>query len=105
MNGLKPQGRAKAKARDEGYGTPAVYGGAAMIATAAAWWLTYYSQVQGLFGALTDKLSCFSGDSLECANFQTLIGPSVLPVYSPLLMWLGVIVVLVGLFLTRWNRA
>ena len=107
MNELKPKAKAKArtKPKSEAFGAPAVYGGAAMMATAAAWWLTYYAQVQGMFGSLTDKLSCFSGDSYECTNFQTLIGPSAIPVYSPLLLWLGVIVVLLGLFLSRWNRA
>ncbi len=107
MSDLKPKAKAKARAkvREQAYGAPAVYGGAAMMATAAAWWLTYYAQVQGMFGSLTDKLSCFSGDSSECTNFQSLIGPSAIPVYSPLLLWLGVIVVLLGLFLTRWNRA
>lgn len=93
------------KAKAAGFGSPAVYGGAAMMATAGAWWLIYYGQWQGLFGALQDKLSCVSGDSFECSNFQDFIGLSVIPVYSPLLLWLGVIVVLVGLFLTRWNKA
>ena len=107
MNELKPKAKAKVrtKAKDEAFGAPAVYGGAGMMATAVTWWLIYYGQVQGMFGALFDKLSCVSGDSPECDNFQTLIGPSAIPVYSPLLLWLGVIVVLVGLFLTRWNRA
>jgi hypothetical protein len=107
MSDLKPKTRAKvrAKVREQAYGSPAVYGGAAMMATATTWWLIYYAQVQGMFGSLTDKLSCFSGDSYECTNFQNLIGPSAIPVYSPLLLWLGVIVVLLGLFLTRWNKA
>ena len=93
------------KVKSEAYGAPVVYGGAAIMASAIAWWLVYYSQWRGMFAQLDLKLSCFSGDSFECSNFQNIIGPSALPVYSPLLLWLGVVMVLVGLFLTRWNRA
>jgi hypothetical protein len=36
---------------------------------------------------------------------QQFIGASFVPPYSPLLLWLGVVVTLLGLFLTRWNKA
>jgi hypothetical protein len=100
-----PKPKAKPKAKSEAYGAPAVYGGAAMMATALTWWLIYYGQWQGMFGSLDEKLSCVSGDSFECSHFQDFIGLSAIPVYSPLLLWLGVVVVLLGLFLTRWNKA
>jgi len=79
--------------------------GLGIMATAAAWWLSYYSQWRGPFGLLDVKLGCISGDSFECSNIQDFIGSSILPPYSPLLLWLGVVVVVLGLFLTRWNKA
>ena len=81
------------------------YLGLGMMATALAWWLVYYAPQGGMFGMLDTKLSCVSGDSFECATLQRFIGPSAIPAYSPLLLWTGVVVMLLGLFLTRWNKA
>lgn len=102
---LKGKAKARAKPKAIAFGSPVVYGGAAMMATALTWWAIYYGQWRGLFGLLDLKLSCVSGDSSECALFQNFIGPSAIPVYSPLLLWMGVVVVLAGLFLSRWNKA
>ena len=93
-----------ARAKTSEPGSAATFGGLALMASALAWWLTYYAQWGGMFGAFDRKLSCVSGDSYECTNFQQFIGPSVLPAYSPVLLWLGVVVTLLGLFLTRWNK-
>ena len=78
--------------------------GLAVIAAAAIWWLVYYSQYQGL-GALSGKFACFSNDAPECVTIQMLIGPSSIPVYTPMLLWVGIVVALVGLYLTRRNKA
>ncbi|MEO8757694.1 MAG: hypothetical protein ABI398_08085 [Devosia sp.] len=83
----------------------ATFGGLTLMVSAIAWWLSYYAQAGGMFARFDVKLGCMSGDSLECTRFQHLIGPSVLPAYSPLLLWLGVLVTILGLFLTRWNKA
>ena len=93
--------RAKADASDGA----ATFGGLALMASAFAWWLAYYAQAGGMFAKLEVKLSCVSGDSADCTRIQHFIGPSVLPPYSPLLLWLGVVVTILGLFLTRWNKA
>ena len=85
-------------------GSAATFGGLALMSASLAWWVTYYAQWGGMFGHLDSKLSCVSGDSYECTNYQQFIGPSVLPAYSPLLLWLGVVVTILGLFLSRWNR-
>lgn len=82
-----------------------MFAGFAFMAAAVAWWLVYYAQWQGMFGLLDVKLSCISGDSFECSNFQDFIGPSAIPVYQPVLMWGGVVVTLVGLYLIRRNKA
>jgi hypothetical protein len=95
--------RARVKTVDAGSAT--TYAGLSLMSAAFAWWVTYYSQWGGFLGHLDMKLSCVSGDSFECTNFQQFIGPSVLPAYSPLLLWLGVVVTILGLFLTRWNKA
>jgi hypothetical protein len=79
--------------------------GLAVMGAAVLWWLIYYGQWQGAFSLLDVKFSCLSGDSMECANFQDFIGPSAIPVYSPMLLWAGTVVTLVGLYLTRRNRA
>ena len=78
--------------------------GLAVMAIAAVWWLTYYSQYQGLTN-LGAKFACFSNEASECLSIQILIGPSAIPVYSPMLLWAGTVVALVGLYLTRRNRA
>ena len=41
-----------------------------------------------MFGYLDGKLSCVSGDSYECTNYQQFHRTVGLPVYSPLLLWL-----------------
>ena len=97
---MKPV-RTKAKATDGA----ATYGGLTLMASAIAWWFSYYSQAGGPLARLDVKLSCLSGDGLDCTRLQNFIGPSVLPAYSPLLLWLGVVVTILGLFLTRWNKA
>ncbi|MEP7241943.1 MAG: hypothetical protein ABI697_13750 [Devosia sp.] len=81
------------------------FAGLAFMAAAAAWWLIYYSQWHGMFSLLDVKLSCISGDSFECSTFQNFIGPSMIPVYQPTLLWGGVVVTLIGLYLTRRNKA
>ena len=82
-----------------------MFAGLAFMAAAIAWWFIYYGQWQGMFGLLDVKLSCISGDSYECSNFQRFIGPSAIPVYQPILMWGGVVVTLVGLYLMRRSKA
>ena len=78
--------------------------GLAVIAAALAWWLVYYSQYNGLSG-LGGKFACFSNDAPECVTIQMLIGPTAIPVYTPILLWAGIVVALVGLYLTRRNKA
>jgi hypothetical protein len=78
--------------------------GLAVAALAVAWWLAYYSQYQGLAG-LSAKLACLTSDAPECVTIQMLIGPSAIPVYSPMLMWAGMVVALIGLYLTRRHKA
>ncbi len=97
---MKPA-RAKARSTDHA----ATFGGLAIMASAIAWWFSYYSQAGGPLGRLESKLGCLSGDGLDCDHLQQFIGPSGLPAYSPLLLWLGVVVTILGLFLTRWNKA
>jgi hypothetical protein len=82
-----------------------LYFGLAVMVAAVAWWLIYYSQQGGLFAMLDVKFSCISGDSTECSNFQDFIGPSAIPVYSPMLLWAGTVVTLIGLYLTRRSKA
>ena len=77
--------------------------GLAVLAFALAWWLAYYSQYQGL--ALLDaKWACLNGDTPDCSSFQDAIGPSTIPVYSPLALYAGIGLTLVGLYLTRRQR-
>lgn len=86
-------------------GSALTFSGLALMSAAIAWWLTYYSQWDGLFGRLPAKLGCLSEGGLECTHLQQFIGPSIVPPYSPLMLWLGAVVTIVGLFLTRWNKA
>jgi hypothetical protein len=78
--------------------------GLAVLAAAVVWWLAYYSQYQGL-GSLDVKIACLGGEAVECTGLQHFIGPSAIPVYSPMLLWVGIVVTLIGLYLTRRNRA
>ena len=79
--------------------------GIAVMATAAVWWLIYYGQYRGMFELLDVKLACFSGDSEECTTLQHFISPSLIPAYSPMLLWAGTVVTLLGLYLVRRNKA
>lgn len=98
--------RVKAKAKTQtSRASAATFGGLALMSSAIAWWFSYYSQWGGPFHRLAPKLDCFSGDGLDCDQLQQFIGPSILPPYSPLLLWLGVVVTILGLFLTRWDKA
>ncbi|RYE07955.1 MAG: hypothetical protein EOP22_15575 [Hyphomicrobiales bacterium] len=78
--------------------------GLVVIAAALVWWLAYYSQYNGL-SDLGAKFACFSNDAPECGIVQSLIGSSAIPVYSPMLLWAGLVVSLVGLYLTRRHKA
>ena len=82
---------------------PLLPAGLALIGCAVVWWLSYYSQWQG-FAHLDIKFACLNGEAMECSNFQDLIGPSVLPVYSPLALYAGIGLTLVGLYLTRRQK-
>ena len=82
-----------------------LYFGLGVMLVAVLWWLVYYGQWQGAFSLLDVKFSCIAGDSMECTNFQDFIGPSSIPVYQPMLMWAGTVVTLIGLYLSRRNRA
>jgi len=78
--------------------------GLAVMTAAVVWWFAYYSQYQGL-NFLGHKFACLSGEAMECSFYQDQIGSSVLPAYSPMLLWAGTVVALVGLYLTRRNKA
>jgi hypothetical protein len=78
--------------------------GLSVVGVAVVWWLAYYSEWQGL-GGLGLKFGCLSNDSADCAGLQTLIGSSAVPVYSPMLLWAGSVVALIGLYLSRRNKA
>ena len=86
-------------------GSAATFAGLTLMTAALGWWFSYYTQVGGLSWRFDDKLGCLSGDGLECDHLQQFIGPTFLPAYSPLLLWLGVVVTILGLFLSRWNKA
>ncbi len=97
---MKPARVEKAKP-----GSAVTYAGLALMSAAVAWWVSYYSQLGGLGWRLDGKLGCLAGDGVDCDHLQRFIGASVLPAYSPLLLWFGVVVTILGLFLSRWNRA
>jgi hypothetical protein len=82
-----------------------VFAGLAVMAAALVWWVIYYAQWHGMFDLLDAKLVCLTGDSTDCTHFQDFIGPSAVPAYSPILLWAGVVVTLLGLYLTRRNKA
>jgi hypothetical protein len=82
---------------------PLLLAGLAVMAAALAWWLAYYSQWQGL-SLLDIKWKCLNGDAFECSNFRDFIGPSAIPVYSPLAWYAGIGLTLVGLYLTRRQK-
>ena len=82
---------------------PLLFAGLALMGCAVVWWLSYYSQWQGL-DLLDVKFACLSGEAMECTNFQDFIGPSATPVYSPLVMYAGIVLTLVGLYLTRRQK-
>ena len=79
--------------------------GIVVLVVALLWWFAYYGQWKGWFTLLDVKLGCLMGDAFECANFQDFIGPSAVPVYSPFIWYAGILFVLVGLYLTRRNKA
>jgi hypothetical protein len=94
----------RARVRTGSRDNAVTFGGLAVMASALAWWASYYSQWSGVASHLDIKLGCVSGDSVDCTHIQQFIGPSLLPAYSPLLLWLGVVVTILGLFLSRWNK-
>jgi hypothetical protein len=96
--------RARAKATTTP-GSAATFAGLGLMSAALAWWFSYYSQMGGAAFRLDDKLECLSGDGIDCDHLQQFIGSSFLPAYSPLLLWLGAVVTILGLFLSRWNKA
>lgn len=94
-----------ARAKTSTPGSAATFAGLALMSAALAWWFSYYTQLGGLSWNLDAKLGCLSGDGIDCDHLQQFIGPSLLPAYSPLLLWLGAVVTILGLFLSRWNKA
>ena len=82
-----------------------LFAGLSLMTASATWWLIYYGQLAGMFGRLETKLGCLSGDSADCSNLQLFIGPSAIPAYSPILLWGGVVVVVLGLYLTARDKA
>ena len=95
----------RARVQTSSPGSAVTFGGLTLITASLGWWFSYYTQVGGLSWRFDDKLSCLSGDGILCDHLQQFIGPTFLPAYSPLLLWLGVVVTLLGLFLSRWNKA
>ena len=98
--------RARVKQRASPAALP-LFGGLALIARRRSpGGLSYYAQWGGMFGHLDDQAQVrLAATATECTNYvQQFIGSSVLPAYSPLLLWLGVVVTILGLFLSRWNR-
>ena len=95
----------RARAKTTTPGSAATFGGLALMTASLAWWFSYYSQLGGMSWRLDSKLSCLSGDGLDCDHLQQFIGPTFLPAYSPLMLWLGAVVTILGLFLSRWNKA
>lgn len=79
--------------------------GLVLLGLALLWWFAYYGQWGGWFSLLDVKWGCISGEPFECANFREFIGPSAIPAYSPVLWWAGIIVTLVGLYVSRRSRA
>jgi hypothetical protein len=98
MTAMADTGPAKRKTH------PLLLAGLALMACAVVWWLSYYSQWQGL-SLLDVKFPCLTGGAMECSNFQDFIGPSAIPVYSPVVMYAGIGLTLVGLYLTRRQKA
>jgi hypothetical protein len=63
------------------------------------WWFLYYSQYRGPFGPFDlfgFKFACINDETAECLFFQRQIGDSVLPIYSPILWYVGLMFNLVG---------
>ena len=83
---------------------PILFAGLAVMGVAVLWWLVYYGQHVGWFSLLRRKIGCLYGDAMECGAFRDFIGPSVVPVYSPVLMWVGTAAVAVGLYLNRRSK-
>ena len=88
-------------------GTFLIIGGAAVIAAAFAWWMTFYSSIlQELAKApaspasgssVFDLFSCFYSSKDVCgfiAGFARLIGKTP---YEPMLLWLGTVGLIAGL--------
>ncbi len=82
-----------------------LWAGLGVMAVALAWWLAYYAPMHGAFALLGEKYRCIAGDTVECGIMRDTIGDSAIPVYSPLVFWIGLIFTLVGLYVTRRNRA
>jgi hypothetical protein len=85
-------------------GTWIMLAGLALMVAAVAWWLAYYGQHLGPFTLLNRKMACLMGEASECVAFRDFIGPSPMPVYSPIIWWAGLIVALIGLYVSRRNR-
>ena len=96
--------RARVKTTTEP-GQAATFAGLALMSASLAWWVSYYSQLGGFTWRFDSKLGCLSGDGLDCTHLQQFIGPTFLPAYQPLMLWFGALVTILGLFLSRWNRA
>jgi hypothetical protein len=78
--------------------------GLGVMAVALVWWFAYYVQAGGLSG-LGATFACLSSDAAECSITQSQIGSSELPAYSPMMLWAGTVAALIGLYLTRRNKA
>jgi hypothetical protein len=71
--------------------------GLGLLVTSLVWWFLYYSHYYGAFGLMDLKLACINGATSECLFFQQQIKDTILPTYSPILWYAGLVVGVIGL--------
>ena len=62
------------------------------------WWFLYYAHYQGPFGLIDLKLACINGATSECLFFQQQIKDTILPTYSPILWYAGIVASIIGIY-------
>jgi len=83
--------------------TLAIWIGLGLWAFTLAWWLYYYSQYGGVSDQLSIKIPCLAVSTDDCAFMQKHLAESAVPVYHPVLFWVGLAMLALG-FLQRRSR-
>jgi hypothetical protein len=83
----------------------AIWVGLVLWILTGGWWFYYYSQYVDWFAQFSLKLPCVAITTVDCVAMQSKLPLSSVPVYQPVLFWVGLVFLVLGFFQQHFRRA